>query len=127
MRIDDKSCLFKLSKINNYLPRNYQLLIQFRPLRRKEYQNEKESDQLNRHYPRKSVDCRTVLNDFNEIIFLFTFNRICCCNYTTTSLKSSNNARFGNRNTLLFHRFVDTRSILVIHFIKLVYHTNSLI
>lgn len=46
---------------------------------------------------------------------------------TTSCLQTCNNTSFWDWDTLLFHGFVDTGSILIIHFVKLVNQTDTLI
>ena len=55
------------------------------------------------------------------------FEWICCCNDTASRLETGVDACLGNTDCLLLHGLVNGGSILVIHFIKLINKTNSLI
>ena len=80
-------------------------------------------------------DIKTRKNGISEINIIHeglltvitTFDRIGSSNNCTTSLKSSHNTSFWNRNTLLFHSFMNRGSILLIHLVKLINQTDSLV
>merc|ERR1740129_326708 len=56
-----------------------------------------------------------------------TIGRIGSSQNRNTGIQSGHNTSLGNRNSLLFHNFVDSSTILISHLVKLVNAANSLI
>lgn len=55
------------------------------------------------------------------------FYRVGCCDNRASGFKCSNNASLWNWDSLLFHGLMNRSSICVIHLIKLINKTNTLV
>merc|ERR1719204_697532 len=63
---------------------------------------------------------------FRRLPLIVTSKRwIGCCTYSSPCIKGCRNSSFSDRNSLLFHHLVNSRSVILFHFIKLINTANT--